>query len=288
MSEKTALSLMLIITCSISAFGSIFIITAFLYFKSIRSFAFKLVFFMSISDLVRSISLMLPPEGLSCKFQGFLLQFSTASSILWSFNIAYSLYTTVINQENNPSRHQTKFLLLAYLFPFLLAFIPLFTDSYNNAVGWCWIQKDFITDLVERIFCLYIIIWTVIAFNLSVYWKIIMKIRKEFKNVIEDQADNNAVIKRLSLYPLTLILCYLPITVKRTMEIGGQEILPFWFLCLSAFGISIFGFANALVYGFSRPVREAIKELFVKDFRSQSAFSLYTQKFAGSFATNNL
>ena len=277
------MSLILITTCSISALGSIFIITAYLYFKSIRSFSFKLVFFMSISDLVHSVSLMLPPEGLSCKFQGFLLQFSTVSSILWSFNIAYSLYITAINQERNPSKHQTKFLLLAYLFPFLLAFIPLFTDSYNNAIGWCWIKKDFITDLAERILCLYLIVWAVIVFNLTVYYKIIARIRKEFQNVIENQAENNAVIKRLSLYPLILIACYLPITLKRTMEIGGQRILPFWFLCLSAFGVSVLGFANAMVYGLSRPVREEIKGLFVKDFRSQSAFSLYTQGFAESF-----
>ena len=268
--------------------GSTFIISAYIWLKSIRSFAFKLVFFMSISDIIHSVCLLLPPKGVSCVVQGFLLQYSAVSSVFWSFNIAFSLYMTALKGERDPARYQTKFLILAYIVPLLLAIIPLFLNAYSQAGGWCWINSSFSVDLALRLFCFYFIVWTVIPFNLYVYVKVIHKLKREYGAIIEYQQTNHAMIKRLSLYPVVLIVCYLPITIKRTSEIDDGDFLPFWFTCVSAFGISITGFVNSVVYGMSGPVRDEIKAVCCKGDRAVSAFSLYTQKFSEAFITNNL
>ena len=288
MSEQLTLQLILLICNSLSLIGSIFIISAYIWLKSIRSFAFKLVFFMSISDIIHSISLLLPPQGLSCQVQGFLLQYSAISSVLWTLNIAFALYVTALKGERDPARYQTRFLILGYIIPLLLALVPLFLDAYNEAAGWCWINSSFSVDLALRLFCFYFIVWTVIPFNLFAYIKVIYKIKQEYGGFIEYQNTNNAMIKRLSLYPIVLIVCYLPITIKRTLEIGGGDLIPFWFTCVSAFGISITGFVNSIVYGLSGPVKDEIKAVCFKGDRAASAFSLYTQKFSEAFITNNL
>jgi hypothetical protein len=133
-----------------------------------------------------------------------------------------------------------------------------------------------------------LIVWTVIPFNLAVYIRVIYKLKQDYGDFVEFQETNNAVIKRLSLYPLILIICYLPITIKRTAEIDEGVNIPFWLTCVSAFGISFTGFINSIVYGLSGPVRSEIKALMFKGTRAQSVFTLYTQKFSETFSTNNL
>ena len=242
---------------------------------------------MSIADLFHSISLMLPPEErIWCEIQGFLLQLSAISSVLWSSIIAYSLYDTVLLENSNVDRYEKYFIIIGYLIPLILAIIPQTLGAYNSAFGWCWIKSSFIEDLILRLSCFYIIIWAVMIFNVIVYIKVIMKIQAEYGNIMGDHTQHKMLMRRLSLYPLILVITYIPISFKRITEIFDPSDVPFWLTCLAAIGISLTGFCNAIVYGLTGPVKNALWNLCSDEERTQSAYSLYTVNTEG-FNTNS-
>ncbi|OMJ78973.1 hypothetical protein SteCoe_21100 [Stentor coeruleus] len=288
MSDDTILLIILLVSNTLSLLGSLFVMTAFLVFKSIRSFSFRLVFFMSTADFIHSISLMLPPYNSWCIIQGATLTFSALSSTLWSFCIAFALYNSAIKENMNIKRYQVWFFLISYGLPLILTIIPFVFDSYGPAKGWCWIKKSFEYDLILRTMCFYIIIWGVMIFNVLVYISVINKLKRDYGNIVEYQSQRNILIKRLAAYPIILVITYLPISFKRIFEIFDEDDMPFWMTCIAAFGISITGLANATVYGFTGPVRTAVKSIFYPENREVSVYSLYTQQYTASFNTNNL
>lgn len=288
MSEGNTLLIILLVSNALSFIGSLFVMTAFLVFKPIRSFSFRLVFFMSTADFIHSISLMLPSSGSWCVIQAVTLNYSALSSTLWSFCIAIALYDSAVKENMHIQRWQVWFFLISYGLPLILTIIPLAFDSYGLAKGWCWIKRSFEYDLILRTVCFYFIIWGVMIFNTLVYISVISKLKRDYGNIVEYQSQSSILIKRLATYPIILVVTYLPISIKRIFEIFDEQDLPFWVTCIAAFGISITGLANATVYGFTGPVRAAVKSIFSKENRAVSLYSLYTQNFTASFNTNNL
>ena len=289
MSEDDTLRILMLVTNSLSLLGTLFVMSAFIAFKSIRSFSFQLVFFMTIADFLHSICLMLPPhQHLWCQVQAFVLQFTAISSILWSSFIAFALYDSVVLENVKPERFIRKYLIFGYILPMIIAIVPAALDEYGYSEGWCWIKGSFYYKLTLRILCFYVFIWAVMVFNVSVYIRVIIKLRQEFKNIIEYQSEHRMLTRRLSMYPLILVITYTPISFKRTFEIFDDSTLPFWVTCLAAIGISITGFLNALVYGLTGPVKTALHGLFFPDHRQPGSFSLYSQRFSENFNTNNL
>ncbi|OMJ90232.1 hypothetical protein SteCoe_7430 [Stentor coeruleus] len=288
MSEGNTLLTILLVSNSFSLIGSLFVMTAFLVFKSIRSFSFRLVFFMSTADFIHSISLMLPSSGTWCIIQAVTLNYSALSSTLWSFCIAFALYDSAVKENMHIQRWQGWFFLISYGLPLIFSIIPFAFDSYGLAKGWCWIKRSFEYELVLRTTCFYFIIWGVMIFNTIVYISVIRKLKRDYGNIVEYQSQSSILIKRLATYLIILVITYLPISVKRIFEIFVDKDLPFWVTCIAAFGISITGLANASVYGFTGPVRAAVKSVFYPENRAVSLYSLYTQNFTTSFNTNNL
>lgn len=289
MSEKDIIRGLLLATNSFSLVGAIFIITAYISLKSIRSFSFQLVFFMAISDFFHSICLMLPAKGIYCQIQGPFMEFTSLSSILWSSCIAYSLYNAVILEKPIGEKLLLKYLMLSYGLPLILTIIPAVFRTYNLSGAWCWINSDYIITVVLRLSCFYVILWIATIFNITVYTKVILKIHKDFKNIIEYHKHNRALIRKLSMYPIILVITYAPISTIRIAQILKDFEVPFWLTCMATIGVSITGFANALVYGLTGPVTNALLNLCRgEDERVQSSFSLYTVQFSESFHTNNL
>ena len=125
-------------------------------------------------------------------------------------------------------------------------------------------------------------------FNVTVYIKVILKIHHDYGNIMENDSQHRMLMRRLSLYPMILVITYLPISIKRISEIFNGGIIPFWFTCIAACGISLTGFCNSLIYGLTGPVKSALRGICIKEERNSSAYSLFTVNFSESFHTNNL
>lgn len=259
--EQEILTLSLAITNTISAIGCIFIILAYVTMKR-DLFSIRLVVYMSIADLIHSLCLIISPlSSIWCLVQSILLEFSSASSILWSAIMAFAIFQVVVKNDDYVERNEKLFVIIGYILPLILTCLPLSTNSYGYTQGWCWIKSGN-NDFIWRLVCFYMVLFCVIIYNLVVYWIVFKKIRNEIINAIDDeevQSINKDLLNRLRFYPIILIVCYSAVTIKRVYEFfnpeGGERMLT-W---VSGLMISLLGLLNSIVYGLSKDVREHLK-----------------------------
>ena len=96
-----------LISSIFSFIGSLFIICMFILFSELRTFAFKIIFLLSFSDLLISLSSFLITETKNinnsnalCQIQSIVSNFAGLSSIFWTNVIAYIVYQTVTNPNS--------------------------------------------------------------------------------------------------------------------------------------------------------------------------------------------
>merc|ERR1712216_898231 len=87
----------------LSMCGSAFIVICILYFKKWELFHFRLVFMLSVADLINSFSFFLQspkdPSG-TCTFQSILQQFGGTYSYCWVVAIAFTIYRMMVEPES--------------------------------------------------------------------------------------------------------------------------------------------------------------------------------------------
>ena len=280
--DQHIITLTLYITCTLSIIGCIFIISAYFCLK-LKHFAYRLVVYLAISDLIHSICLMLPITEPWCRMQAWLLEYSSLSSIFWSSLMAYSLYEAVIHLNSNIERYEKRYLVVGFFIPTLISSLPEISQAYGYSQGWCWID-DHDHDFLYRIFCFYLILALVFCFNIFIYIRVWKKIYNEVLFNLQDEEaskQNSDLVLRLKLYPLVLLISYLPVLSKRVYETIFPGHYIFWMAWAAGVLMSLLGFFDAIVYGFGRDVRSSLKELCRSRSRSLSGIHI-TSYFSGS------
>lgn len=253
--QNTALSAVRIVGSTVSMIGSVFIIMMFWLFTDLRNFAFKLVVMVSVCDLILGFGIYLGDgndDNTLCHFQAFIIQFGSISEVLWTAVIAYSIREVVLVQPRNTSVEDkmNTFHIFVWTSALVSCILPIFTDNYGDADGWCWIskygehQKSWGT--VWRMICFYIPLWVTIVFIVVVY-------RRTLK-VLDRTGES---FKRMRYYPLVLIIIYFFATVDRIWQMFGTANYE---LCVfRVFFASLAGFFNALIYGWTPAVQDKVR-----------------------------
>lgn len=273
---------------SLSCIGSLFIIISFWKFKRLRKFAFKLICYLSISDLVFSIATFLIINNADsvnshfCTFQGFALYYSSLSTIFWTSCIAYSMQKVVTTNTRDIENKEKWLLIIGYLLPAFLAIIPLISGDYgpssfitDNQNRWCGIIRErnsddtvnprgIILDWVVRFFPILICF----SFNMIMY----CKVRNFFKN-LELKTDLMDVIKnKIKYFPLIPIFCWSMEIILRILELvwikGNIDVFNHSYIVYIEYFDSVFekshGFLNALLYGVTQYVKQEWKDYYKK------------------------
>lgn len=259
-SDQEIVTLALLVGSILSIIGCFFII--FFYFSlKLKIFAYKLVLYMAIADLVHSVCLLLPITEPWCHIQGFLLEFSSLSSIIWTAIMAYSLYESVIKLNSNIEAKEKQYLIVGFIVPLLISCLPEISQAYGYSQGWCWIA-DRDNDFIYRIICFYLILIVVFVYNCAVYWIVWKKLYREILNDMKDEEINRInkdLVTKLKMYPVAMLVSYAGVASKRLIEMIHFKGEMFW-LCLIGGGfMSLIGFFDAIVYGFSSEVRQRIR-----------------------------
>jgi len=170
-----------VLASTFSFLGAGFIIANFFAFKDFRSnFAFKLILFVAIGDVLNSLGNFLGSprdESFLCYLQGFLTQFGDIVSFAWVTAIASVIYK-VITAETPPTRNDVERWyrrIHAMIWPttLLLSILPFFSDSYGNDNGLCWITSNPSPwGELWRFLCFYIPLWGSIVYVAIVYYRI--------------------------------------------------------------------------------------------------------------------
>jgi hypothetical protein len=129
--EEKMLIKMTIFLSFLSVIGSAFIILVYYYFLKIRNFAFRLITYLSVADLIFALSKFViifntekirEKSGL-CILQAFIVNFAGLSSILWTTVISYTLKRTLLKEDFTIYNKENKYVAFGFGVPFLMSFL---------------------------------------------------------------------------------------------------------------------------------------------------------------------
>lgn len=263
--EQDIITGIAVATGVLSMIGSLFIVVCYLVFKDLRSFAFTLVFWMSLCDFFASIAKVMGDGAnsgpLACHFQSIMMSFAELASVLWAGSIAFTLHKAYL--QGVPAFSGSQIIVMApryhaviWSVVLLLVLLPLSTNSYGDAGGWCWIKEATTADKVWRYVQYYIILWAAWCYCIFVYVKVYNKMHREMGQD-EKSKEQRAVVLRIMFYPVILVVMWFPATLNRLVELFSGQV--YGLTVLHVLFAGLYGFANALTYGATPSVKTRLK-----------------------------
>lgn len=119
----------------LSLCGSVFILVIYYKFPVLQNFAYKMVVYLSLSDLIMSTAKLMTifritevqnqdEDDYLCYTQAFLINFGGLSSILWTTCISYAMKVSVVSGKTEvPEDYENKFLAYAFGVPFVASIL---------------------------------------------------------------------------------------------------------------------------------------------------------------------
>ena len=176
-SQSNTLRAVALLGSSLSFVGGMFILGTFAWFPQVRSFPFKLVALLSLSnvgssvgyffnfgsgassqDLARGSADLLAQGGVcnqsvSCKVAAVLTQYFDVASFLWIGIIAYTIRQVLVHERGRAVEHQlSKFQVFCWGLPAITVIVIFVFGEFGDA-GWnCWVSRKY---QGLRFFCYY-------------------------------------------------------------------------------------------------------------------------------------
>ncbi|CAK9001947.1 G-protein coupled receptor 1 [Durusdinium trenchii] len=261
----------------LSILGCLLVIGAFLGFPALRRYFARLVLYLAISDLWLCTSFLMGeferPHYTKCVVQSMLGIFFGLSSVLWTVAIADSIRRIVMARDLTvESRHEKRLHIVSWGLPLLALGTVLLLGASGPSGMICWIENSAL-GTVLRLSTFYLPLWLAIAYSLWVYWCVSQRLSHLLDEVASSNADEyegtafeyhkdlerqRRSLRLLMLLPLILVFCWSPSSLRRLLDVifphMGRSVLDY--VCV--FTGPLQGFLNALVYGSTPAVRDAI------------------------------
>ncbi|CAG9324120.1 GCR1_3 [Blepharisma stoltei] len=238
-------------------------------FKKLRVFAFKLVLYLAIADIFVALGFMVPfhpPDGENsnlCIFQAALTSYFTDCTIYLTSVIAHALYSAVVKHRTIEKYH-LYYILFAFGMPWIGVIIPLIAGWYGPDNGWCWIKPNQAYTPWMKYLQYYFPLFLILIYNSTVYVSVIKKLNRETNLGSNEVKMKRKLALKLKMYPIVLFLCQIPPAIYRIWEIAiensSDKSVPFVLILISGIGLSINGFLNSIVYGFTGSVRNELRK----------------------------
>lgn len=277
----TAAAIIRAMNGSISFIASLFVISLILYHKRYIIFAQRLILYLSISTMLKSLieatqwrnNGTLPFKNY-CLISAFLIQVTNWSVLLGIFSIAANLYIVVFTRKVRRAWHDCLYVGLIFLFPLTFNWIPFLDNRYGIAGPWCWIRMDdgncttnvygwALRYLLWYVPLVVTIVVTVLLY-VAIYWKI-RKERYKYRGIYCPQAIKinkmmNDEVKPLAWYPLVyLVLNTFPVIVNRILEdLYSQSFPAVWII--QGFFTPLTGAFITLIYTLDNETRKRLSK----------------------------
>ena len=252
-----AYSILLYVSCSLSIVGDIFITMAILSFKDLRTFNYRMILYLTLTDVIAAMAYMLTPLSKTshslCILQAYLINFSSLSSLLWTSCIMIALYRLIILEKFNEKYLELIFCAFSWAVPLVASVISI--SDYGITDNWCWIDDSHIFMIILQF---YVPLLAVVVFNIFLCVVIWKELRKHTGSVAELHVIKRKVFKRMMLYPLVLLICFIPAAIHRFSHdlLINDNSGPIDMT--SMLGSCLYGFFNSIVYGCTQTVRKKI------------------------------
>eukprot|EP00298_Acanthocystis_sp_HF-20_P019774 c240_g1_i1.p1 GENE.c240_g1_i1~~c240_g1_i1.p1 ORF type:complete len:312 (+),score=69.81 c240_g1_i1:20-955(+) len=262
------------VSASLSCAGCIFIIFSYLFFKNLQMFPFKLIFFVSCTELVVSI-LTFVVEDNACWIRAAITDYFELSTMMWISIISFNIFQILCLGNKNVQLLEKYYHLVAWGIPLLLWIPVAVTGSFGDAGIWCWIPASKIT---ARWACYYGPWTIVILFNVSLHLYITRSIYFQSKTkkispqrvmagqnqtqVLSDKQESQ-ILTRLRLYVAVFLwVSFWSFGHRMDELIHGHQSHLTTFAILHAFFRPLQGFLNSIVYGINRRLLNEYKVFF--------------------------
>mmetsp|Transcript_12422 Transcript_12422/g.30086 ORF Transcript_12422/g.30086 Transcript_12422/m.30086 type:complete len:333 (+) Transcript_12422:33-1031(+) len=258
---------------SISFIGSSLIILCYLCFPSLRKFAFKLVFFLSLSDAMSTIGEFvgtglkleggLPDSCSVCLFQAWLTSIFDLASVLWTACIAHCLWRAIRYHDLEVHRFEKYYHLFAFGVPVFLALLPQLVGAYGLENGQCWILSSWSSLMFIQF---YIPLWCVVIFNVGIFYRIFRNLRGfvQPEDTQMRSPEETKMFWRLGLYPVILVVCWSVGTIVRIHNSITSSRKIFGLYALHSILGHCQGLFNCCVYGMNGAVRDKLKSVYLR------------------------
>jgi hypothetical protein len=221
--------LQVIAASAVSCFFSSTILVTAATFKFLRKrLFFRMLVYIALSDTLANAGTLFPPpeQGSSlCVFQGILQTYFYTCSFLWSALFAYVLHGMAIYKRVLIS--EPVMFLIGFGYPLVTTLLPLATIKISYARDDDAVyQSCIITNgpaqgvLAAQLFQYLLPLW------ISFLVIIACGIRVSFcaKDLSNSSHTYVLTTQSLALYPLALIICWLPISIINMLELPGLNV----------------------------------------------------------------
>ncbi|CAJ1392393.1 unnamed protein product [Effrenium voratum] len=260
----------------------------------VRRYFARLVLYLAISDLWLCTSFLMgefeSPHYTKCTIQSMLGIFFGLSSVLWTVAIADSIRRIVMAQDLTvESRHEKRLHILAWGLPLLSVFAVLLLGAQGQSGMVCWIENSAL-GTVLRLATFYLPLWLAIAYSLWVYWCVSQRLSQLLEQASSSNADEyegtafeyhqdlerqRRSLRMMMLLPLILVFCWSPSSIRRLLDVIFPNMQRSVLDYVCVFAGPLQGFLNAVVYGSTPAVRDALTGRF--DHGAAKLKSLKTQ-----------
>ena len=211
---------------SFGLLGSILTLILYLGYPQVRLFAFKLIFFLSLSTSGYSISILMGPstdDSKSCRVQAVLVSYFSVSSILWLLAVVHSLKITILHKRS-PEQYLKTYILICFIYPIFTSFIPAFTGTYSRAdyLGICWIKPD--SSASQALILLQVWFLSLFCMGLTGYYFVIL--HKSASIIKSSRDESTEVIKyfyRLRPFLSVIFVTWVLPLIHLIVKIGNYD-----------------------------------------------------------------
>ena len=258
---------------SLSALGSVFIITYCIWLKTLSVYSYKLIFYFSIGQFLISIEFLFPLWIQSknkdiCSVFGLIINSGQMISALWMTCIAF----TILNVFNGfliiNYKHQKYWSIASWIAIPILNCIPIITDDYAPIGRSCTYDRN-TNGTIERVLIFFIPVWILLSFSIYCYARIFYMMRS-----IEINPTLRKMIKSLMYYPILMALNVVILTIERICLYIIHECDLIGVNIVSSILVSLNGFFNFILFLSTPGTLKMIKmKMMAKHDLSSSVFS---------------
>ena len=135
-----------LISSILSLIGSLLVIYFIISKGLFSTLSFKILFYMSVNDTLRSIasifqSFILDPSK-SCTIICFLVNFQLVSNLFWALSLSATIYQIIVLELTDFEKYHKYWFILSYVVVGCLEISPIITDSFVYSQGRCQLGLD--------------------------------------------------------------------------------------------------------------------------------------------------
>lgn len=255
-------------SCSIpTVISCLFMIFVYLKYNNLRGLSLRIVFWMSINDLLRSGFYMIPPGYLEsyviCTTYGFIINVTFTNNAIWAIYIVITLRKILFSFAKETKTYFSYFLFTTLFIVPLYHIGPLLTNSYGNNRGICTFKNDDL-GIIWRSIQMGIIIAAGIL-SIVIYINIYIKTKR-----FELLSISDLIFQKGMIFAIITILTSSFIITFRYLEVSFSICNTYIFGIISCVAISLHGFFNFLAVMSNNNIRRTLIDTLKQRTRSAS------------------